>query len=75
MPRYSYFLPFALTALAQTPQPLLDSSGHVRDESYIPSRSPDSARAYADIDGVRMKALVEEIVAISLKSRDDGNRY
>ena len=75
MRRYPYVLLFALTALAQNPQPLLDSSGHVRDESYIPARSPDSARAYADIDGARMKALVEEIVAISLRSRDDGNRY
>jgi hypothetical protein len=75
MPRYPYVLLFALTALAQSPQPLLDANGHVRDESYIPARSPDSARAYADIDGAKMKALVEEIVAISLRSRDDGNRY
>ena len=34
---------------------------------------PASARAYATIDGQRMKQHVEELVAISRKSRDAGN--
>jgi hypothetical protein len=59
----------------QRPQPLLDGSGHVREDAYIPSPLPASERAYADIDGGRMKAAVNEIVAISRKSRDDGNKY
>src|SRR3954452_15312037 len=56
-------------------QPLLDASGHVREEAYIPAPMPDSERAYAHINGAQMKALVNEIVAISRKSRDDGNKY
>ena len=62
---------------AQPPQrqPLLDPSGFVREEAYIPAPLPESERAYARIDGARMKALVNEVVAISRKSRDDGNKY
>jgi hypothetical protein len=75
MHKSPYVLLFALTAFGQTRQPLLDDAGHVKDEAYIPAPLPDSARAYADISGAKMKTLVEEIVAISLKSRDDGNRY
>jgi hypothetical protein len=56
-------------------QPLLDASGYVREEAYIPAPLPDSERAYAHINGAQMKALVNEIVAISRKSRDDGNKY
>lgn len=65
-----------LAAFAQRqPQPLLDVAGHVKDDAYIPAPQPESARAYADISGVKMKGLVEEVVRISLKSRDDGNKY
>ncbi len=62
---------------AQQPvvQPLLDSKGFVREEAYLPARLPESERAYARIDGRRMKDLVREVVAISRRSRDDGNRY
>jgi hypothetical protein len=35
---------------------------------------PGSANAYATIDGHRMKQHVEELIAISRKSRDAGNR-
>jgi hypothetical protein len=35
---------------------------------------PSSAKAYATIDGHRMRQHVEELVAISRKSRDAGNR-
>ena len=56
-------------------QPLLDANGYVREDAYIPAPLPDSERAYAKISGGPMKALVNEIVAISRKSRDDGNKY
>ena len=35
---------------------------------------PASAKAYDTIDGHRMKGYVEELAAISRKSRDAGNR-
>ena len=56
-------------------QPLLDEKGYVREEAYIPAPLPESERGYAKIDGAHMKALVNEVVAISRKSRDDGNKY
>jgi len=56
-------------------QPLLDGKGFVREDAYSPIALPESERAYANIDGGKMKALVNEIVAISRKSRDDGNKY
>ena len=51
-------------------QPLIDAAGHPRDDAFIriPLRPED--RKYADIDGTRMKALVNELSAISLKDRD-----
>jgi hypothetical protein len=62
---------------AQAPQrqPLLDPSGYVKEDAYYPLPLPESERAYAKIDGAKMKALVNEVVAISRKSRDDGNKY
>lgn len=36
---------------------------------------PPGEQAYARIDGVRIKQLVDEITALSRKSRDDGERY
>jgi hypothetical protein len=62
-------------AAAAHRQPLLDGKGRVREDAYPPSLMPDSEKAYANIDGARMKAIVNEIVAISRKSRDDGNKY
>ena len=62
--------------LAQQAQPLLDSAGRVREDAYLPAVPlPAAERIYADIDGRRMKAFVNDIVAISRKSRDDGNKY
>ena len=61
---------------APTFQPLLDPQGRVRDESFLPSpalSAPD--RIYADIDGRRMKDILNDVVAISRRSRDDGNKY
>ena len=62
-------------AAAPQRQPLLDAQGHIRGEAYTPAPLPDAERAYARINGASMKALVDEIVAISRKSRDDGNKY
>jgi hypothetical protein len=56
-------------------QPLLDQGGHVREDQYVVPDLPDTEKAYARIDGLKMKALVNEVVAISRKSRDDGNKY
>ncbi len=57
-------------------QPLLDPEGRVRDESFLPTPTlAASDRKYADIDGRRMKTLVNDVVAISRRSRDDGNKY
>jgi hypothetical protein len=57
------------------PQPLLDAGGHVRDEAFIRTPLLPGDEKYADIDGWRMKDLVREVVAISLKTKDDKTRY
>jgi hypothetical protein len=51
-------------------QPLVDGDGHPRDDAFIriPLRPED--RKYADIDGARMKALVNELSGISLEDRE-----
>jgi len=57
-------------------QPLLDPDGRVRDEAFVPGPPLAAAdRVYTDIDGHRMKSVVNDVVAISRRSRDDGNRY
>jgi hypothetical protein len=57
-------------------QPLLDPGGHVRDDAFVPGPAlSDADRIYTDIDGRRMKTIVNDVVAISRKSRDDGNKY
>ena len=54
---------------------LLDPNGYVRDDAYARPLVPAADQKYLKIDGLRMKDLVKEVVAISLKSRDDGNKY
>jgi hypothetical protein len=54
---------------------LLDSKGYVRDEAYARPLLPPADQQYLKIDGLKMKDTVKEVVAISLKSRDDGNKY
>ena len=51
-------------------QPLLDGAGLPREDAFfrVPLRPED--RKYADLDGMRMKALVNEVAAISLKDRE-----
>ena len=45
------------------------------DENYVQSALPPGEEKYAKIDGEALKKIEEEIVAISEKSRTDGNQY
>ena len=56
-------------------QPLLDPTGHVKDEAVIhPPLAAADAR-YGDLDGRKMKAIVRELAAISDKNRDSGEVF
>jgi hypothetical protein len=48
---------------------------YLPDEAYPRFPLPPGNEAYAHVDGLKMKAVVEQITAISRKSRDDGNQY
>src|SRR5580704_1904580 len=48
---------------------------YLPDEAYPRFPLPPGNAAYAHVDGLKMKAVVDEIAAISRKSRDDGNQY
>ncbi len=65
-----------LGALAPA-QPLVDEAGVVREAAYDHLRRELSGEdeVYARIDGGRLKRWLEEVVAFSRRSRDDGNRY
>src|SRR5262245_65847992 len=56
-------------------QPILDPTGHVKDNSviHIPLAAADAK--YADLDGKKMKAIVGELAAISDKNRDAGEVF
>ena len=57
-------------------QPLLDPQGLIREEAFLATPPLSEAdRKYADISGPRMKTIVNDAVAISRRSRDDGNKY
>ena len=62
---------------AQDANVLLDAYGEVRDDAFDYMRMPlsDGDRIYAGIDGHHVKELLNEVVAISHRSRDDGNKY
>ena len=45
------------------------------DDQFMRWPYPPADVAYNDLDGFRIKALINEITAISRKSRDDGNQY
>src|SRR5437660_11663563 len=45
---------------------------YIPDEDYIRFPLPPGAEAYADVDAMKIKAVMGEITAISRKSRDDG---
>ncbi len=48
---------------------------YLPDEAYPRFPLPPGNEAYAHVDGLKMKAVVEQITAISRQSRDDGNQY
>src|ERR1700747_3526576 len=48
---------------------------YLPDEAYPRFPLPPGNAAYAHVDGLKMKAVVDEIAAFSRKSRDDGNQY
>lgn len=56
-------------------QPLVDPSGAVRDDAIIRMPLAPDDKAYADIDGRRLKQILLEVDAISLKDRDSGNVF
>ena len=62
---------------AQDPRVLLDSRGEVLDEAFDYMRMPlaESDRIYGRIEGPHIKELLNEVVAFSRRSRDDGHRY
>src|SRR5882672_5338937 len=47
----------------------------IADEDYIRFPLPPGEQAYADVDAMKIKAMIGEITAISRMSRDDGNQY
>ena len=70
-------LVLSAAASGVTAQPLVDANGFVREEAYDHLRRAlsDEDAVYADIEGSRLKTWLEEVVAFSRRSRDDGNRY
>ncbi len=65
----------SIPAVAQ--QPLVDDSGVVREEAYDHLRRTllGSDQVYEGINGPQIKTWLEEVVAISRQSRDDGHKY
>jgi len=64
--------------VAQAPQrssPLLDQTGHVKQDAYFTTTIPLEDRIYEKIDGHRIKEKDLEVVAISRQSRDAGDKY
>src|SRR5688572_5163066 len=59
----------------QLGQPLVDAAGNVRDEAVIRTPLLPEDAKYGDIDGRRMKAMLLEVDAISLKDRDSGRHF
>ena len=61
---------------AQDPHVQLDAYGEVRDEVFDYMRMPlsEEDRIYGNIDGGHVKEMLNEVVAISRRSRADGNR-
>jgi hypothetical protein len=57
------------------PRRLMDADGNVRDDAFTRTPLKPADMKYADIDGARMKDIVREVSAISLKTRDDKTRY
>jgi peptidase M28-like protein len=47
----------------------------LQDDDYLRWPLPPSEQAYANLSGRRIKGYIQEIAAISRKSRDDGHQY
>jgi peptidase M28-like protein len=62
-------------APAPAPRPLLAPPIVPLEESYLHWPLPSSEPAYGRIDGKHLKAYVNELAAISRKSRDAGNQW
>ena len=56
-------------------QPLLSPNGSVRDDAVLRTPLAPEDRQYAGIEGRRLKQLLMEVDAISLKDRDSGNLF
>ena len=56
-------------------QPLIDPTGHVKDDAMIHMPLAAADAKYADLDGKHMKAIVRELAAISDKNRDSGEAF
>jgi hypothetical protein len=65
----------AWSGLTAQDRRLLDANGYVRDDAYPRPLVPAADQKYLKIDGLKMKDTLKEVVAISYKSRDDGNKY
>src|SRR5258708_16376207 len=48
---------------------------YLPDDAYPRFPLPPGNAAYAHVDGLKMKEVVEQIAAISRRSRDDANQY
>jgi hypothetical protein len=47
----------------------------LQDDQFLRWPYPAGDVAYDDLDGFRIKSMINDITAISRKSRDDGNQY
>jgi hypothetical protein len=56
-------------------QPLLDPAGRVREEAFYKAPLAPEDKKYADLDGMRMKAVVREAAAISRKDKARGTLF
>jgi hypothetical protein len=56
-------------------QPLLDGRGGVREDAVLHAPLLPADANYADIDGPRMKAIVDELAAISNRNRAAGEVF
>ena len=56
-------------------QPLLDANGNIREDAFIhiPLQSKDAI--YADIDGLWMKNIVNELIQFSQDDKDSGQLF
>src|SRR6478735_7864832 len=56
-------------------QPLLDADGHVREDAFFKVPLLPEDRKYADLDGLKMKAVLREAAAISQKDKARGTQF